>query len=100
MCCSSLFVVTNALRLTEKAKGNRVKANKRLKTIKVVVEGMHCKHCQSKVYNALSAIDGVYKVEVDLKTKTATLEIQSSVTDKLIEEVISSVGFVVNEIKR
>ncbi len=98
MCCSSLFVVTNALRLSEKTRKNKLKHPKKLKTIEVVIEGMHCKHCESKVFNALSKIKGIDQVNVDLKTKTATLEIDTNVTDSIIEKEINSVGFTVSKI--
>ena len=37
------------------------------------VEGMMCEHCKARVEKALSAVDGVIKVKVDLAAKTATV---------------------------
>ncbi len=100
MCCSSLFVVTNALRLTEKNRKIKKKTPKNLKNIKVLIQGMHCNHCVKKVFDSLSQIEGIFKVEVDLKTKTATLDVDSSVTDMVIEKAVNLVGFEVEEIKK
>ena len=52
-----------------------------------------CKHCQSKVLNALQTIDGVNDVQVSLQKKTATFYMDKKVTDNLIDEVIENAGF-------
>lgn len=38
------------------------------------VEGMACEHCVSAITKALSALDGVKKVNVSLSEKTAIVE--------------------------
>lgn len=38
------------------------------------VEGMSCEHCVKAVTNAVSALDGVDGVQVDLAAKTVTVE--------------------------
>ncbi len=80
MCISSLFVVTNALRLTAK---ERIKPEKTF-IKKVYVEKITCLHCVKKVKDALLSIDGVNSVSVDLKSKTATLNVTKKVTDLII----------------
>ena len=59
----------------------------------VTIEGMHCQHCMMKVNQALSSIPGVSNVHVDLMEEHATLESDSPVDSKVIEEKISAIGF-------
>lgn len=91
MCLSSLFVVSNALRISRR---KRIKRKKRdIKTVVLSVEGMMCGHCQSKVKEALSAIVGVSDVKVDLENKKATLTYYGSVADKTFIDVVENAGF-------
>ncbi len=57
------------------------------------VEGMSCSHCESAVKNALSAIEGVSNVAVDLNEKTVTVEHQESVARDVLAETIEDQGF-------
>lgn len=73
MSLSSLFVVTNALRLTRFGKDKNYKEiNTMTTTLKI--EGMMCQHCVAHVTKALEGVSGVEKVEVNLKKKTAIVE--------------------------
>ena len=40
----------------------------------ITVEGMSCNHCVMAVKNALSSIEGVYKVEVELDNSRVVVE--------------------------
>ncbi len=83
MSFSSVFVVTNALRLNTfhtKKKGEK----KKMETITLHVEGMMCKHCQARVEQALTSISGVSKVSVSLEEKSATVECSQVSKDTLI----------------
>ena len=51
-------------------------------------------HCVGKVKDALSSIDGVFSVSVDLKSKTATLKIDKSVTDKDLLDKLESIDYI------
>jgi copper chaperone len=44
-----------------------------METIKLGVEGMHCRHCVMAVKSALAALPGVASAEVSLEQKTATV---------------------------
>ena len=59
---------------------------------------MHCNHCVSKVFDALTALEGVVFADVDLKTNSATLKTYKNVTEHDICLVIEKVGFFVKEI--
>ena len=105
MSLSSLFVVTNALRLTRFGKksldkerllteiqeGNTVK-----KTLKI--EGMMCQHCVAHVTKALSGIAGVESVEVNLKKKTATVQLNEDIANEIFISAITEAGYEVKKI--
>ena len=62
-----------------------------------VIEGMKCNHCKANAEKAMSAVEGVENVEIDLAVGTATLQGHYDA-----EEVISAVegiGFKVNRDK-
>ncbi|MBQ8284285.1 MAG: heavy metal translocating P-type ATPase [Clostridia bacterium] len=98
MSCSSLFVVTNALRLTRfKQNTNKKQENNDMKkTLKI--EGMMCQHCVAHVTKALEGVDGVLLVEVNLKKKTATLEVNGEVSDEALTAAVTNAGYEVKKI--
>ncbi|MDO5690564.1 MAG: heavy metal translocating P-type ATPase [Tissierellia bacterium] len=116
MSISSIFVVTNALRLnrfrkrsvemgedqgddpirmsipeTMIAKPNNG-GKKMKKTIKI--EGMTCSHCSGRVDKALNAIEGV-QATVDLDRGTATVEASDNVTEEQLRAAIEDAGYIV-----
>ena len=95
MCCSSLFVVTNALRLSVKKQNSVNKLDKDQKLIKVVldIEGMTCNHCVGKVKDALLKIQGVYDIDVQLETNSATFNMVDGVDIQSVLDQIKNVGF-------
>ena len=98
MCFSSLFVVTNALRLTRfgKKKENIEKENSMKKTLKI--EGMMCQHCVAHVTKALQSVDGVTAVDVNLKKKTAVVELAQEISDESLTAAILDAGYEVKKI--
>ncbi len=58
------------------------------------VEGMSCDHCVKSISSALSAINGVNDVKVDLAQKTVSVVFESSKTglDK-IKDAIADQGY-------
>ena len=89
MCMSSLFVVTNALRISKTKKEKK----QPLIVKRVLVEKIMCMHCVGKVKDLLSSIDGVESVTVDLKSKTATLKVYRSVTDEIILDKLNGINY-------
>ena len=101
MSCSSLFVVSNALRLRiiPLDKGN--KGEKKMFGMKkkenithtLTVEGMMCQHCVAHVKKALEGVKGVSAVTVDLDTKTATVEALSTVSADALATAVKDAGY-------
>lgn len=110
MSFSSVFVVSNALRLRFfKPKRNEAASPgvngdkntrediKMTKTIKI--EGMMCSHCTGRVSGALNAIDGV-RADVSLDNGgQAVVEISSDVSDETLVKTVSDAGYRVVEIR-
>ena len=99
MSLSSLFVVTNALRLTRFGKEKTIKKSEEIAMKKVItVEGMMCQHCVAHVTKALQGIDGVNGVEVNLKKKTATVELSKEIENDAFVAAITDAGYEVKKI--
>ncbi len=100
MSISSLFVVTNALRLTrfkpEKIKThNKKEMSVMKKTMKI--EGMSCAHCSSRVEKALNEIGGV-QATVNLEAKEAVITLTENVSDDVLIKAVTDAGYEVKSI--
>ncbi|MCR5688141.1 MAG: heavy metal translocating P-type ATPase [Lachnospiraceae bacterium] len=108
MSCSSIFVVSNALRLNlyriHDSSGDR--AGKRVipeeyeeekgakemkKTVKI--EGMMCSHCEANVKKALEAAEGVMSADVSHEAGTAVIELADGIDEALIRKTIEDAGY-------
>ena len=63
----------------------------------VKVKGMSCQHCVASVTKALSEIEGITDVQVNLEKGEATFNEQSPVAEQAIEDAITKIGFEVVE---
>ena len=101
MSMSSVFVVTNALRLrlfTPKSKNDTIHKVeekfsvevKKMDTI-VKVEGMMCVHCKARVEQVCKAVDGVVDAVVNLEEKQVTVKGEASVA--ALEKAITDAGY-------
>ena len=116
MSCSSVCVVTNALRLRgwrprfttaeevpasedadSKAIEERIddttydKETSMEKTLDV--EGMMCEHCVAHVKKALEDVAGVASAEVDLADKKAVVTLDGDVTDSSLIDAVTEAGY-------
>ena len=117
MSLSSVFVVTNALRLRlfvpkNKKSGKsgeaqacpaqsfdpKMKGEYRNMEKTMLIEGMTCAHCKARVEKALNAIPGV-KARVDLEAKKAYIEISGAVADDELRRAVEDAGYEVLEIQ-
>lgn len=64
----------------------------------IEIKGMNCQHCVAKVTKALNAIDGV-EAKVDLKKKSAVVNFDKDIDDKVFIDAITGVDFEVVSIK-
>ena len=98
MSLSSLFVVTNALRLQRfKNKKEKEIINNMKKTI--YINGMMCMHCVARVENILKGLPNVTKVTVNLKKKNAIIELSNELSNDAIITAITDAGYEVKSIE-
>ncbi len=108
MSLSSIFVVTNALRLNKltplpiNIEEDEVLACtdcKKTDTIKyeLIVDGMMCEHCVGRVTKALEDLKGI-NISVDLKTKTVQTEFENIIEESIIIDKITKAGYTVIKI--
>lgn len=62
-----------------------------MKTIKI--KGMSCQHCVTAVTKALSAIDGIRNVSVDLARAQATYDEAKPVDAAVIARAVKKAGY-------
>ncbi|KOA20385.1 copper chaperone CopZ [Clostridium homopropionicum DSM 5847] len=60
---------------------------------KILIEGMSCGHCVNHVKEALSELNGVTSVDVNLASKSAVIEASEDVKDEEIKFAIDDVGY-------
>lgn len=106
MSLSSLFVVSNALRLRffhvlkkpevmtrEEAVSDKNVVNKEeMNMYTMKIEGMMCPHCQAAVTKALNALEGV-KAEVNLEKKEAYVEAGANVSKEELAKGVTEAGY-------
>lgn len=97
MSLSSLFVVSNALRLrffhslkgkTQPESNQEKKEEKNMYTMKI--EGMMCSHCQAAVTKALESLEGT-KAEVNLEKKEAYVE--TGLEKEALKKAVEDAGY-------
>lgn len=60
---------------------------------KILIEGMSCGHCVNHVKEALSELNGVTSVEVNLDSKSAVIEATEDVKDADIKFAVEDAGY-------
>ena len=79
-------------------KDKKVLAGDIIATKLVTIEGMHCDNCKNSIEHQINRIDGA-ACEVNLKKKTAAIQLDKPVDDDLIRRTIERLDFKVVDIK-
>lgn len=111
MSLSSVFVVSNALRLNlirlyknkkegtiaaEKSADQNKEKKEKSKMEKILkVEGMMCPHCEATVKKALEEIEGIAAAYPSHEKNEVKIELSKEVPDDIIEKVIIDKGYTV-----
>lgn len=111
MSLSSVFVVSNALRLNlirlyknkkedtiaaEKSADQNKEKKEKSKMEKILkVEGMMCPHCEATVKKALEEIEGIAAAYPSHEKNEVKIELSKEVPDDIIEKVITDKGYTV-----
>ena len=115
---SSVFVVTNALRLKffKGIKKSETDTNENLdinqnftetiersnemdsRKVEIVIDGMACGHCSGRVEQALNALEGV-SATVDLAQKTAFVTVTGDVSNDKHSATVTACGYNFVEVK-
>lgn len=89
MSLSSVFVVSNALRL----KFFKTEESEEKTMTKIMkIEGMACGHCSTRVEKVLNELDGVSAV-VDLDKKIATVTLEKDVSNDVLSKTVTEAGY-------
>ena len=94
MSMSSVFVVTNALRLRRfrpEVQEREIKKEEVKMTTVLKVEGMMCTHCKAMVEKVSKAIPGAEDAVVDLQAKTVT--VTGNVDKQALSKAITDAGY-------
>ena len=98
MSFSSVFVVSNALRLRRFHRLDTVKTTKKeekpMETV-IFVNGMMCPHCKAAVEKACKAVPGTVDAVVDLQTKNVTVTGTAAVA--ALKQAIIDAGYEVKD---
>lgn len=93
MSLSSVFVVSNALRLRFfKPKYKYIKEEKNIMKKVMKIDGMMCKRCEAHVSKALNAIDGI-EANVVLEENCAYIISENEIDEALLTSVIVEEGY-------
>ncbi|MDO5037752.1 MAG: heavy metal translocating P-type ATPase [Tissierellia bacterium] len=126
MSLSSVFVVTNALRLngfkakhasqeahkqkenqdllvqrkvSSQTKKDQEKGDHPMKEKTLIVDGMSCGHCSARVEEALKNLEGVDTAKVNLDTKEAKVTLKEDLADEVLIQAVDEAGYKTLEVK-
>lgn len=94
MSMSSVFVVSNALRLRLFQPVKKQKEKKGMEVV-IKVNGMMCPHCKARVESVCKGVSGVQDAVVDMQAKTVTVKGNADVS--LLKKCIVEAGYEIVE---
>ena len=108
MSFSSVFVVSNALRLRwfkakhetyvnpivdKQSSRHEIRKEERKMEKVLNIEGMVCSNCVKHVHKALMEIPGIQEAVVELESKTAQVQLSQAVSDEVLKAAIEDAGY-------
>ena len=108
MSLSSVFVVSNALRLRwfkakhetyvnpivdKESSRHEIRKEERKMEKVLNIEGMVCSNCVKHVHKALMEIPGIQEAVVELESKTAQVQLSQAVSDEVLKAAIEDAGY-------
>lgn len=98
MSLSSVCVVTNALRINfininKSIKLKKGKEKRKMFEKEIMVNGMMCSHCESRVKKALEEIDGVVEATASSKNNNVIIKLNKEVDNDIIKKSITDQGY-------
>lgn len=106
MSISSFLVVSNALRLnftdiySAKVKKRKIKTQENKKMEKtMLIDGMMCMHCSSRVKKVLEELEGVETAMVSHEENKAVVTLNKDLADETLKKCVEEQGYTVTEIK-
>ena len=108
MSFSSVFVVSNALRLRwfkakhetyvnpivdKESSRHEIRKEERKMEKVLNIEGMVCSNCVKHVHKALMEIPGIQEAVVELESKTAQVQLSQAVSDEVLKAAIEDAGY-------
>ena len=57
----------------------------------LVVDGMVCKNCSTRVENALNSLDGVW-ADADVSSGKVTVRMKNEIGDKVLKKTVNDIG--------
>lgn len=64
-----------------------------MKVLTIMIEGMSCEHCKKALETAISQLEGVNSVEVDLDRNLAEIEVEDESAEQRIRQTIADAGY-------
>lgn len=69
-------------------------------TLKLLIDGMSCKHCVRRIKEALQEMAQVRYVEVDLEDKSAIVKLEKQVEQDKFRAAVEQAGYVLVGIEK
>lgn len=66
---------------------------------KIYIEGMTCEHCLNRVKNALSEMDNIKEVQVNLAEGFALIESDREIVNSALTDTVDEAGYDVTKIE-
>lgn len=59
----------------------------------IIVAGMSCKHCVNRVEKALSEVEGISSISIDLENGKVEFICEKDISEEAIKELIEDAGY-------